>query len=82
MIEVIVINNKTEEIVYGYYAARQLLDTTEEKLVEEMTDCDCEPIGETNVVECNCFEEWEDYTLIVGNENNYNNIDYEKARLV
>ena len=31
-------------------------------LYEELT-CDCEPVGETNVVECNCEEYLEEFEL-------------------
>ncbi|PED05328.1 acetyltransferase [Bacillus pseudomycoides] len=45
------------------YTARKILDLYEEEPVVEMTPCDCQPVGETNVVECDCDREWEDYTL-------------------
>lgn len=31
---------------------------------ELLANCQCEPVGETNVVECNCYETVEDYDLI------------------
>ncbi|MFI8680371.1 acetyltransferase [Bacillus thuringiensis] len=46
------------------YTPRQILDfLDEEELVADMTECNCQPIGETNVVECNCDSEWEEYVL-------------------
>ncbi|EKN40692.1 hypothetical protein [Clostridium botulinum] len=75
MIEIILKSNITERVIKSTYTGQQLLEMNEEEIVDEMTKCDCKPIGETNTVECNCYEEWQDYTLIVGNENNYNNIE-------
>ena len=67
LVEVSLKSNKTERVIKASYTARQLLDFFDESdLVIEMSKCECQPIGETNFVECNCDEEWEDYTLIVG----------------
>lgn len=75
--EIILISKTTGRTLVTEMTGRQLLETNEDDLVYKMAECDCQPIGETNVIECNCAEEWEKgYTLIVGNENNYNNIDY------
>jgi len=75
MIEVILKSNISQRVLKASYTARQLLEMSEEDIVEKMAMYDCQPIGETNVVDCNCCEEWDDYTMIVGNENNYNGID-------
>lgn len=40
-----------------------LLENDEETLVQNLTDCGCQPVGETNVVDCECYLEWEDYTI-------------------
>ncbi|WP_085065958.1 hypothetical protein [Pseudomonas piscis] len=37
-------------------------DTLYEKLNEEI--CSCEPVGETNVVECNCWDYTDDFDLV------------------
>lgn len=51
-------------VIVRSYTPRQILDfLDEEELVSDMTECNCQPIGETNVVECNCDSEWEDYVL-------------------
>lgn len=63
-----VISNETGRVVEGTYTARRILDMYEEELVDDLTKCDCEPIGETNVVDCSCYEEWEDYQLLIGDE--------------
>lgn len=63
MIKIIIKSNKTGRTVEGEYTAKELLDSYEDEIVEQLTECDCQPIGETNVVECNCCEEWEDYSL-------------------
>ncbi|WP_255287657.1 hypothetical protein [Bacillus thuringiensis] len=66
MIEVTLKSNVSGRIIEQLYEARQILALHEEELVSEMTSCDCQPIGETNVVECNCDSEWEDYILTLG----------------
>lgn len=63
MIEVTVKSKKTGEVKRGSYSARELLQTYEDDLVFDLTQCDCQPVGETNVIECNCCEEWEEYVL-------------------
>ena len=67
MIQATVISKITGRTIKNSYTANQLLDDflDRDDLVISMTECDCEPIGETNVVECNCDEEWEDCTLIL-----------------
>lgn len=40
-----------------------LLENDEETLVQNLTDCGCQPVGETNVVDCECYLEWEDCTI-------------------
>ena len=74
MIEIIVRSNLSGRIVKSSYTARRLVEKDEDQIIEEMTICDCQPIGETSFTECNCSDEWDDYTMIVGNENNYNNL--------
>lgn len=64
-----VISNKTNRVVEGSFTPRQILNMfDEEDLITNLTMCDCRPIGETNVIECNCEEEWEDYELFIGDE--------------
>ena len=67
MIEILIKSNSTNREVKASYTARQLIDKDEEDIVEEMTICDCQPIGETCFTECDCSDEWDDYTMIVGN---------------
>ncbi|MGN7308555.1 acetyltransferase [Bacillus subtilis] len=63
MIKITVISKKTGKVKRGTYSARELLQRDEEDIVDQLTKCDCQPVGETNVVECNCCEEWEEYVL-------------------
>lgn len=59
----------TGRLVQGYLTPRQLLDLLDEsELVQKLTMCDCQPVGETNVVDCNCDEEWEDCEVLIGDE--------------
>lgn len=66
MIQLTLTSNITNRVIKKSYTARQLLETDEIAVVQEMTDCGCQPVGETYVVDCNCDEEWFDYTLVVG----------------
>ena len=70
MIEAIVRSKISCRIIKDQFTARQILDDfmDEQDIVEYMTKCDCQPIGETNVVECNCEDEWEDYEFWIGEE--------------
>lgn len=37
------------------YSLREIMDgKNEEEISIDMIDCNCQPVGETNVVECNC----------------------------
>lgn len=67
MIQATVTSKKSGKVIKKSYTARQLLEDfiDEDDLVIAMTQCDCQPVGETNVVECNCDFEWEDYTLVL-----------------
>ncbi|MEK4419870.1 MULTISPECIES: acetyltransferase [Bacillus] len=65
MIKITVISKKTGKVERGIYSARELLQRDEEDIVDQLTKCDCQPVGETNVVECNCCEEWEEYDLYI-----------------
>lgn len=44
------------EIKTVTFSAERIQNELEYQIKEELT-CDCEPVGETNVIECNC----EDY---------------------
>ncbi|MCK2000808.1 acetyltransferase [[Brevibacterium] frigoritolerans] len=62
-------SKKTGRIVEGSFTPRQLLELLDEdELVTKLTMCQCHPVGETNVIECNCDEEWDDYVLLIGDE--------------
>ncbi|UPI13373.1 hypothetical protein [Bacillus phage SBSphiJ7] len=69
MIEVIVKSKISGRLKRGLFTARQLLDTYEDDLVCTLTECNCQPVGETYVVDCNCCEEWEDYEITFNIEN-------------
>ncbi|MFV1457707.1 acetyltransferase [Bacillus mycoides] len=69
MIPVKIKSNASGRVISGTYTPKQLVDFLgEEELVEDLTKCDCQSIGETNVVECNCESEWEDYELFLDYE--------------
>lgn len=65
-------NNKTGEIIQTSYSARNLVSHGgEDLLIENIIEnhvCHCNSVGETNVIECDCWEQWEDCTLIFDDE--------------
>lgn len=62
-------SNISGRTVEGTTTTRKLLDFCDEsELIVELTSCNCQPIGETNVIECNCDEEWLDCNVLIGNE--------------
>jgi len=67
MIQATLTSKKSGRVIKQSYTARQLLEDYygEDDLVIKMIECDCQPVGETNVVECNCHEEWDDYTMVL-----------------
>lgn len=68
-IPVRVTSNISSRTVEGTISPRKLLDLCDEsELIIELTKCNCQPIGETNVVDCNCDEEWYDCEVFIGDE--------------
>ena len=62
-------SNISGQVVEKMVSPRYLLDLVDESdLVSELTKCTCQPIGETNVIECNCMDEWEDSEVLIGEE--------------
>lgn len=64
-------SNISGRSVEGYVTPRKLLDLLDEaELIDELISCDCQPVGETYVVECNCDddEEWKDCEVLIGDE--------------
>lgn len=67
MIQATITSKKTGRVISKSYTAKQLLDDYcgESDLMVAMTECDCEPVGMLSFVECNCYEEWEAWTLVL-----------------
>ena len=65
MIKVTVQSAATSRVRESSYTPNTLVNKfiDEDDLVADVTRCECEPIGETNVVECNCEKEWETYEI-------------------
>lgn len=69
VIPVIIKSNINGQVKKGVVSARQLIGFTDESdLIIHFTECDCQPIGETNVIECNCDEPWMDCEVLIGDE--------------
>lgn len=68
-IPVKIINKKDGKTLATEVSARKLLEVCDEAdLLQELTMCTCVPVGETNLVECNCDVAWEDSELLIGDE--------------
>ncbi|MDQ0927741.1 hypothetical protein QFZ25_001801 [Bacillus atrophaeus] len=63
MIAVTVKSKKTGEVKTEVYTARELLETFEDDLVSDLTQCDCPLAPESYEVDCNCYEDWEEYEI-------------------
>ena len=50
------------EIKIVFLCESEIQRRLEDQLQEELT-CDCQPIGETNVVECNCVDYLDEFEL-------------------
>lgn len=50
-----------EEMSSKLYTPLELLDTDLSIINERTCVCDCKPVGETNVVECNCDDYYQDF---------------------
>jgi hypothetical protein len=50
-----------EEMSSKLYTPLELLDTDLSIINERTCVCDCKPVGETNVVECNCEDYYQDF---------------------
>lgn len=69
MSKVWVKSNISGKVKTADFTSRQFLGMTDESdLVEHMTMCDCQTVGETNVVECNCDDEWSDVEVTFEDE--------------
>ncbi|MBA4293803.1 hypothetical protein C0431_12645 [bacterium] len=68
-IPVRVTSETSHRVVEGTLSPRQLLDLSDDcDIVEHLTACDCAPVGETYVVECNCDEEFYESIVLIGDE--------------
>ena len=65
MIKVTILSNTSGRTKKATYTATELMQKDEDQIVEEITMCDCQPVGETNNTECNCSDEWDDYEILV-----------------
>ena len=55
-------HEKSKEITTRIYTIEQIMEMSPDDF--EILECDCEPVGETNVVECNCEDYLEGFVLI------------------
>ncbi|QQO41450.1 hypothetical protein 015DV004_235 [Bacillus phage 015DV004] len=66
MIDVTVQSLITGRIRSKSYTGWELLRFVDEAdLIDDLTFCECKPIGETYEVGCNCDLEWEDVVLTI-----------------
>ena len=68
-IRVVIKSNISGNVVKTEVSPRTLLNAVDESaLINELTACNCNPVGETFFVECSCDEEWEDAELYLDEE--------------
>ena len=65
MITIQVKSMKTGRVMSGKCTLREIFTRCNEEIIEEITMCDCQPVGESNVISCNCYEEWLDDIEII-----------------
>lgn len=65
MIQVILTSKISNRTVKKDYTARQLLDSSEDEIIDEMTACGCTQLHESGFDPCSCGDEWEEYELVL-----------------
>ncbi|MCI3197685.1 hypothetical protein GXP75_18835 [Bacillus sp. HU-1818] len=68
MIAVTVKSKKTGEVKTEVYTGRELLETYEDDLVSNLTQCDCPLSPESNELDCCCCDDWEEYEIFFCDE--------------
>lgn len=64
-IKVSVKSKTTGRIAEDLYTPKELLEKSEDEIIEELTMCDCEPDGDSMYTDCSCYEEWGDCELTI-----------------
>jgi hypothetical protein len=64
-VKVVITSKETNRSVTAHVKPVDLVDkyVDEWDMVQELTQCDCQPLGEAGYTECNCWEEFEEYTV-------------------
>ena len=53
----------TGRVASSVFTLKEIFENCGDDMVEEITRCDCQPSIESNVVECNCDDEWYGYKI-------------------
>jgi len=56
--------NSKEVIISQPYTLKQIMDLQVDDIREHSLTCDCQPVGETNVVECNCEDYYDEFEQV------------------
>ena len=58
-------DSKSENYIDIEISQKEVIDIMGDYAYEKLTNqnCSCEPKGETNVIDCNCEDEYSDYYL-------------------
>ena len=54
---------KSGEVLTVTLADNKIREVMEDE-ARDLLRCDCEPIGETNVIECNCCDYFDEFELV------------------
>ena len=57
-------NTNTGEIKTVELSDSMIRIEMEDLAFDALCKCDCQPVGETNVIDCNCEEYYEDFELV------------------
>jgi hypothetical protein len=53
-----------EKIISSGYTIEEAMEEGLEEIRDKHCRCNCEPTGETNVIECNCEDYYNDFELL------------------
>lgn len=57
------VNPNTGETKKVYMSKAEIQVLIEDELFEKLSECNCQPIGESTFVDCSCYEQYEDFEL-------------------
>lgn len=56
-------NDSGNNVISKPYTIEQIIQKSIDDIWEELEECNCQPVGETNVIECACGDRYADYSF-------------------